>query len=39
MSFAIEILVNSTLALDEALLDEIKVWKPDCIVADSMALW
>ena len=39
MSFAIEILVNSTLAMDEALLEQIKQWSPDCIVADSMALW
>ena len=39
MSFAIEVLVNSTLALDEALLEEIKEWSPDCIVADSMAIW
>ena len=39
MSFAIEILVNSTLAMDEALLIQIKQWKPDCIVSDSMALW
>ena len=39
MSFAIEILVNSTLAMDDALLEQIKQWNPDCIVADSMALW
>ena len=39
MSFAIEILVNSTLAMDAALLKQIKQWNPDCIVADSMALW
>ena len=39
LSFAIEILVNSTLALDEALLEQINEWNPDCIVADSMALW
>ena len=39
MSFAIEILVNSTLAMDAALLVQIKQWDPDCIVADSMALW
>ena len=39
MSFAIEVLVNSTLALDRALLEQIKQWNPDCIVADSMALW
>ena len=39
MSFAIEILVNSTLAMDAALSEQIKQWNPDCIVADSMALW
>ena len=39
MAFAIEILVNSTLAMDAALLEQIKQWSPDCIVADSMALW
>ena len=39
MSFAIEVLVNSTLAMDAALLEQIKQWNPDCIVADSMALW
>ena len=39
VSFATEILVNSTLAMDAALLEQIKQWKPDCIVADSMALW
>ena len=39
MSFAVEILVNSTLAMDAALLEQIKQWNPDCIVADSMALW
>ena len=39
MSFAIEILVNSMLAMDDALLEQIKQWNPDCIVADSMALW
>ena len=39
MAFAIEILVNSTLAMDAALFEQIKQWNPDCIVADSMALW
>ena len=39
VSFAMEILVNSTLAMDAALLEQIKQWKPDCIMADSMALW
>ena len=39
VSFATETLVNSTLAMDMALLEQIKQWNPDCIVADSMALW
>ena len=39
MSFAIEVLVNSTLAMDTALMEQIRQWQPDCIVADSMALW
>ena len=39
VSFATEILVNSTLAMDATLLEQIKQWNPDCIVADSMALW
>ncbi len=39
MAFAVEVLVNSTLAMDAALLEQIKQWKTDCIVADSMALW
>lgn len=39
MAFAVEVLVNSTLAMDAALLEQIKLWQPDCIVADSMALW
>ena len=39
MSSATEILVNSTLAMDVALLEQIRQWNPDCIVADSMALW
>lgn len=39
IAFSMEILVNTTLALDEAVLGEMKAWKPDCIVADSMATW
>lgn len=39
ISFSTKILVDSTLAMDEALLDEMRTWKPDCIVSDSMALW
>ena len=39
IAFSMEILVNTTLALDQAILADMKEWKPDCIVADSMALW
>lgn len=39
IEFSMEVLVNTTLALDEAVLEEMKEWQPDCIVADSMALW
>lgn len=39
ISFSMEVLVNTTLALDEAILEEMKGWQPDCIVADSMAFW
>jgi len=39
IAFSMEILVNTTLAMDEALLEEMKAWQPDCIVADSVATW
>lgn len=39
IAFSMEVLVNTTLALDDALLAQMKEWKPDCIVADSMAIW
>lgn len=39
IAFSMEVLVNTTLALDDALLADMKEWKPDCIVADSMAIW
>lgn len=39
LSFAVEVLATSTLTMDKALLDDMRAWKPDCIVADSMALW
>lgn len=39
LAFSMEILVNTTLAMDEAILEEMRAWKPDCIVADSMAVW
>lgn len=37
--FSMEVLVNTTLALDETVIKEMKMWNPDCIVADSMAIW
>ena len=37
--FSTKILVDTTLALDDKVCGEIAELKPDCIVADSMALW
>lgn len=37
--FSTEILVKTTLAMDDMIIDEMAQWKPDCIVADSMAMW
>ncbi len=39
IAFSMEVLVNTTLALDEAVMSDMKAWNPDCIVADSMAYW
>ena len=39
LALSMEILVNTTLALDNAIMEEMKNWHPDCIVADSMAVW
>ncbi len=39
LAFSTKILVDTTLALDEKVCREMKEWKPDCIVADSMAIW
>lgn len=38
-AFAMKILADTTLALDEAVLAELRFFQPDVIVADSMALW
>lgn len=38
-AFATKVLVDTTLALDEAMLTELRAYQPDIIVADSMALW
>ena len=39
IAFSIKILVDTTLALDDKVCKEMEELKPDCIVADSMALW
>ena len=39
LAFSTKILVDTTLALDNTICKEIQELKPDCIVADSMALW
>ena len=39
MAFSTKILVDTTLAIDDKICKEIAVLKPDCIVADSMAIW
>ncbi|MDE5564843.1 MAG: glucosyltransferase [Oscillospiraceae bacterium] len=39
VAFATELLVNSTLALDEMVAERVKEIKPDLIVSDSVAYW
>jgi len=39
LAFSTKILVDTTLALDEKVCREMAELKPDCIVADSMAIW
>ena len=39
LAFSTKILVDTTLALDDKVCKEMTELKPDCIVADSMALW
>ncbi len=39
LAFSAKILVDTTLALDDKVCREMAELKPDCIVADSMALW
>lgn len=39
LAFSTEILVDTTLALDDMVCAHMEQLKPDCIVADSMALW
>ena len=39
LAFSTKILVDTTLALDEHVCADMEKLKPDCIVADSMAVW
>lgn len=39
MAFSTKILVDTTLALDDKVCKDMEQLKPDCIVADSMAIW
>ena len=39
LAFSTKVLVDTTLALDDKVCREMAQIKPDCIVADSMALW
>ena len=39
LAFSTQILVDTTLALDDVVCEHMKELKPDCIVADSMAVW
>ena len=38
-AFATKVLADTTLAVDEALLSDLRDYAPDAIVADSMAMW
>lgn len=39
IGFATKLLVNTTLAMDDALYEQLLQFAPDVVVADSMALW
>ena len=39
LAFSTKILVDTTLALDDKVCTDMEQLKPDCIVADSMAVW
>ena len=39
LAFSTKLLVDTTLALDEKVCADMEQLKPDCIVADSMAMW
>lgn len=39
IAFSTEVMVKTTLAMDDTIIREMAKWKPDCIVADSVAIW
>ena len=39
VGFSIKLLVQTTLALDGMVCETLSAWRPDCVVADSMAVW
>lgn len=39
LAFSTQILVDTTLALDDMIIKNMQELKPDCIIADSMAVW
>ncbi len=39
LAFAVQVLVDTTLALDDKVKADMERLQPDCIVADSMAMW
>lgn len=39
LAFSVKVLVDTTLALDDLVIRHMRELKPDCIVADSMAVW
>lgn len=39
LAFSTKILVDTTLALDDTVIRDMNTLRPDCIVADSMAVW
>ena len=38
-AFATKVLADTTLAVDDALLDQLRAYAPDVVVSDSMAMW
>ena len=39
LAFSTHVLVETTLALNDMVCQDMAAWQPDCIVADSMAAW